>query len=233
MNQVLNDILALQTIDTDVIRIRRLQKAGPMEEERAKSERDKALALSKKQEIIIRDLKMKADSSDCQVKSCEAEMEKLKGKLRTIKNNKEFEIIRDGISNVEKRQSEFETITLECMQSMEDAEKKQVEFKADLAQKEETLARISLEVQEESVGLEKDIESIKAKRNLQKEKLPVEVLKLYESAIRCGKGIALAKIKNGTCQCCFQKQRPNICVQVTAGAQLVRCEGCGRFLYQE
>ncbi|MHC4884415.1 MAG: zinc ribbon domain-containing protein [Planctomycetota bacterium] len=233
MNDTLMNIIALQEIDTEVIRIRRLQKAGPLEQAKAQEETDKAQSVYTQMEQEITTLRMKADESDCRVKACEEEMEKLKAKLRTIKNNKEFEIIRDGINSVEERKGECETLTLETLQAVEDAEARLASAKEVLTEKQNALAAVSSEVAAEAESLGQEVEAIKLRRNAQKEKLSSETLSLYETAIRAGKGVAVVKMHKDTCQGCFREQRPNTRVQVMAATQLVRCEGCGRFLYSE
>ena len=68
------------------------------------------------QKAAIKDLKKSADQRNLDLKTSEAEIEKLNGQLNLAKTNKEYDIIRGGIETQQASSAELEDQILEILE---------------------------------------------------------------------------------------------------------------------
>ena len=231
MNPILRQLLALQEIDTEFIRVQRAVKAGPAEADAAAAARDAARAAVTEKEETIREAELRIEENNLEALSAEAEIEKLKAKLKSVKNNKEYTIIKDAIGQQNERKDQHENIALEHMEKVE-ALRKEVEELAPRAQTaEEEFARISAEVERETSALREEAQALRIRRQEACAGLDGEIFAEYEQVLRANQGLAVVEMVGGACQGCFRKLSPNNESQVVIGRDVVRCQGCGRFLY--
>jgi predicted nucleic acid-binding Zn-ribbon protein len=233
MNPTLQQLQRLQEIDNEYIAVQRKLKGGPKELEKAKSALDEAEAAAAATEQEIQREQVAADEAELEVKSAEAEIEKLKGKLNTVKNNKEYTLVRSAMDEVDRKRAQAETNELQHMEQVEALQQRLAQEQEAVAAAREAYEALRAEVEAESEELRPQAEGIKERRKALAAEVDPEVLATYEQVIRRTRGQALVPVRNSACQGCFRQASPNEQNLILLGRDLVRCPACGRYLYQE
>ncbi|MFH0911172.1 MAG: hypothetical protein V1918_06695 [Planctomycetota bacterium] len=231
MNETLKEIRILQSIDTDLLALRRRLKTGPQEEEEARQRLEEARARLAAGEEAVRRERSAADAADLEVKRIETEIDRLKNKLVFVKNNKEYSILHSGIDEAHRRMGDFETAELERLEKIDVLKAEGEALRALVREEEAALARLQAALRVELSALEAEVETIRGKRKLCADRIDPETLDLYEKVIRSGQGVAVVEMKDGICQGCYRRLTPNVESQIHVGNLVVRCQGCNRFLF--
>jgi predicted nucleic acid-binding Zn-ribbon protein len=156
---------------------------------------------------------------------------KLKEQMLGAKTNEQYKAFSHEIEYIEKEVRRAEDRILELMGESEplDANVK----KAEVALKEEKVV-----VEEEKARARKRtaedqgfLNTHRAQRTELTAKLPKATVSLYDRIrIKLG-GVTIAEVVNSRCQACQITIRPQYLQDLRKGAELMRCEQCGRFLY--
>jgi predicted nucleic acid-binding Zn-ribbon protein len=156
---------------------------------------------------------------------------KLKEQMLGAKTNEQYKAFQHEIEFIEKEIRKAEDRILELMTQSEplDANVK----KAEAALKEEKIV-----VEEEKARARKRtaedqgfLAQHQAARKELVAKLPKSTLLVYDRIrLKLG-GVAIAEVINSRCQACQITIRPQYLQDLRKGAELMRCEQCGRFLY--
>ena len=136
-------------------------------------------------------------------------IKKDEGRLNDIKNSKELNALNREISAANK------------------ANKQNEQDKAALSAK-------AAEIEEKKAGWGKAIEERKGRRDAIKGDIRPDILKKYEMIRSRRGGLALAVVKEETCQGCYIHIPPQVFIQLQKGvAELIYCPHCHRILYAE
>ncbi len=233
MRELLQKYIDLQMIDTEFIRIQRSIKAGPVEEQDAKKVLDDAVKKLEESETHLKTEQMAADEKNLELNTQEDEIIKLKEKMNTVKNNKEYTIVKDAMNSVNARKEAIESIVLEHMEAVETIKPEVESNKKKVAEAEENLKSTQTKVAEQIAELKEKAKTLKEKRKIKTEPIDEDSLADYERTLRSSQGTAVAAVVNNVCQGCFRALSPNIATKVKSGRELINCRSCGRFLYNK
>ena len=183
------------------------------------------------QKAAIKDLKKSAYQRNLDLKTSEAEIEKLNGQLNLAKTNKEYDIIRGGIETQQASSAELEDQILEILGDVDEAEAELSQKEAAQSELEENLASIKQEVAAKEPGLLEEVDRLNGE------------IKEAEKIIRGGDAVsawkrlrlaqgpsALARVEDGYCSECNTQVTPQDSVRLNL-AEFVLCRSCGRILY--
>lgn len=178
----------------------------------------------KEAETAVNNHKQKAKDSALKV-------EKYKGQLDNVRNNREF----DHLS----KEIEFETLEIELAEKRtrefaqeikgleEHVEKSKVDFQersADLAQKKEELDGIVSETKQQEEALREDVKNIEAE-------VEPRLLQAFRRIRKSARnGLAIVCIERGACGGCFNKIPPQKQMDIKLGKKIIVCEYCGRIM---
>jgi len=154
-----------------------------------------------------------------------------KKQLMEVKTNKEYRAFLTEIERLKGKIREVEDKILDRMEETEELEK-------SIGSKKKKLERKKREVEAECHQLEKEEEALHQqlekrgafKKGLER-KLPKELLEQYNRIRSVRQGIALAEAKDGFCQVCHVRLRPQTYYDLRANKSLILCDSCHRFLY--
>jgi uncharacterized protein len=227
----IEELKKLQDIDSELINARRRQKAGPLEREHAEMKQAEIRKRLEAKDAELNAARVQSDALDLQVKNCDEEIEQLKEKLRQVTNNREYTAARTAIDSANERRSRIETEALEQMEKVETLQKEADALKSEMDEFDQKIGEIDKEISKEARELEDVVSEIRERRQAQKENVDAEALSEYEQALRSNEGVGVVEMINGACQGCFRQLSNNTASKVMGNRELVRCEGCGRFLY--
>ncbi len=231
MSPELSQLIELQELDLDILRITERLAKIPVEREQIENEFNQFaaefLALKNRYEQTLKDRKqLEADLADTQQKHEKFQQDKMR-----VNNEKEYTAVLREIDASKKLISSLETETLKRMEEIEQMESElKVQAPAIETKRGEvdtTLASLDRE-REESLRLSVELEN---RRRQLCEKLPRSLFSIYDRMSRTKRGQALSEIIDGVCTACRMKVRPKVFSDVRRGDQMITCESCGRILF--
>ena len=146
-----------------------------------------------------------------------------------IKNPKELTNLQQEADELKTRRAQLEDKALETMDQVEHTT-------TSIATLTGELRRLEAEWQSQQEKLSTDLEQLKTahsdlthRRQLQSAEIDSQAIEVYQQ-LRKQKGIAIAKVEQGTCRGC-QIALPTTELQQARSGTLVRCSSCGRILF--
>jgi hypothetical protein len=166
------------------------------------------------------------------VQDLEGKRSKYKGQLMDVKTNKEYTAMLHEIETVEK---EITTREDQILEEMEKAESLGAEVKREeeaFRSVEEDARKESAQLDARRTGLEEQRRRVAAEQERIAATIPEGPLRLYRRVAGL-RGSGVAEARDGVCQACHVKMRPQPWVELRQNEQLVQCEACSRILYYE
>jgi predicted nucleic acid-binding Zn-ribbon protein len=160
----------------------------------------------------------------------EVKRSKYKGQLMEVKTNKEYTAVLHEIENVER---EIRALEDQILLEMERAESLAAELKREegllkAAEEEGRVEARSLEAR--AHDLEGEAGKLGGERDAIAATIPAEALDLFQRVAR-RRGAAVAEARDGMCQLCHLKLRPQMYVDVKKNEGILQCPACSRILY--
>ena len=227
----LKNLFQLQTILTEIDRIRTLRGELPLEVEDLEDTIEGLKTRISKTEAEIADLRSKMSEFRGKIELANSQLATYKEQMDNVRNNREYDLLNKEI--------EFQTLEIElCNKRIREAqvqEKGREEFLAK--SKEELEGRVQdLEVKKNE--LDEIVAETKADEERLREKAKnLETLiepRLLQSFKRirknCRNGLGIVYVQRDACGGCFAKIPPQRQLDVRMRKKVIVCEYCGRIL---
>jgi predicted nucleic acid-binding Zn-ribbon protein len=175
-------------------------------------------------------LRVSADQKSLQLKTNEAKISDLRGKLNQAASNREFDIIRAQIDADTMANSVLEDEILDTLEKVDASQIgiKQLEEAVATAKADE--ARVAAETEKILPGLQAQIAELNSALVEAESRLPADFVLQYRRLSQAYGAGALAEVEGNICGSCYVSLPPQLAVQVRAG-QVIFCKTCGRLLY--
>lgn len=231
VEEVIANLLNLQTVDTQLDEIKILKGELPME---VSDLDDEIQGLSKRIEKLkkgVEDVEAEVLNHKTNIKDSTALIEKYEKQLDDVKNNREFEALTKEIELQkleiqlsEKKIGDTDHIITTKKEAYSSADTRLTEKKKELEVKQVELEKIVKKTEKEERKL------VKAS-NAARESLDDRLLKSYDR-IRTNfrNGLAVVGISRDSCGGCHYRIPPQLKIEVAQRKQLITCENCGRVL---
>jgi len=217
--------MELKRFDAELAEVPRLRQVL---EERLASKRGR---LEAAREALETSRKARKDN-ESRVQVLEEKRSKYKGQLMDVKTNKEYTAMLHEIETVEREIGTHEDLILEEMERAEglvgDVSREEEAFKAI----EEEARSEGAELDARQARLEDERKRMATERDRMAAEVPEERLKLYQK-IAGHRGSGAAEARDGMCQACHVKMRPQVWVELKTGDHMLQCASCSRILYYE
>ncbi len=165
-----------------------------------------------------------------EMKSEETRAIAAKQRSAAVKNAKEYMANERELQATRKQAQEREEEVLKLVDAVETAKKSIAQHEADFAALQEHAAGEEASAKEKIAELEAQIAEERKLRGVAAARVRPDVLKKY-SAIRMRRGLAMAPVKNGTCQGCNMNIPPQLFNQLQRGDTIELCGNCNRIIY--
>jgi len=177
-----------------------------------------------------KNLRVSADQKSLQLKTNEAKIGDLRGKLNQAASNREFDIIRAQIDADTMANSVLEDEILDTLEKVDACQigVKQQEEAVVSAKADE--ARVAAETEKTLPGLQAKVAELNQALAAAESQLPADFVLQYRRLSQAYGAGALAEVEGNICGSCYVSLPPQLAVQVRAG-QVVFCKTCGRLLY--
>ena len=220
----------LHKVDVELHKVERALGKIP----RRKSEHE-AVAKGAQGDLEAFDARLKdrlkaADGLELDLKSAEAEIEKIQVQLNSVKTNAEYQTLTTKIESMKADNGKLEEQILEIMEGVEELRGGRGALKETLkaAEKERDEAHARLDA--EKAELEERVAAKRAEREGIVGDVPAEALATYERILKRGRGSAMAGLRDQHCLECHMEITTNDLTRVLNG-ELVLCRTCSHILY--
>ncbi|REJ72254.1 MAG: hypothetical protein DWQ34_10395 [Planctomycetota bacterium] len=178
----------------------------------------------------LKTLRAAGERKSLELKTNEAKIEELKGKLNAAASNREYDIIRGQIDADTVANSVLQDEILEQLEKVDRVEKEIKEAEAEVEQKRAAATGFRERFEADSVGLSEQAEKLQAEIRGIESGLGGQVTEKYRRLVAAHGADALAPVENSVCGYCHVQITRQKQVQLNAG-QVVFCSNCARLLY--
>ena len=232
MKAEIQQLVALQKLDTNIRRLQTELEAIPQRRAEIEAEFDQRA-------FEIRALENRRDEArhtrarlEAEIADQRARAERADRNLMSSRKQEEYTAAIREADAARKQISTLETQTLEQMESLEQAE-------AALAERAEEIASLNSDrdarlkaFDDETKAQAEALAVARSDREKLIASLPKSMSALYTRiSARIRDGVAVAEARNGACMACFMALRPQAMAEVRRGEEVVTCDHCNRILY--
>jgi predicted nucleic acid-binding Zn-ribbon protein len=223
-------LVNLQEIDKRLMELELLKGDLPdqIEDLRSRFVKLKEQLLKNKQDL--EETKKLSRSIELDVQSLSARLKKYQDQLYSVKTNKEYDAITSEIESLEQRIDETELKGVELLEREEKLTADVSRLDEQMSQVEQLLNKNEFELRERLNLSEAEQKVLMSERNNVISSIDRRFLANYERIRRGKDGVALAEIKNYTCNACYATIPAQTVVEVRKMDRLISCEVCGRIL---
>ncbi len=177
----------------------------------------------------LKQLKVAADQKNLQLKTNEAKIRDLQGKLNAAASNREFDALRSQIAADTMAKSVLEDEILEALEGCDSAQNDIKDYEQEIATAEAEVAKFAAGVKEREPGLKTQAAELQAKVADIEKMLPADIVPQYRRLVQSYGARALAPVHGTACGECYVGQRQQTIVELRAG-KFIFCT-CGRLMY--
>ena len=232
MKAELEQLVALQTLDTNIRRLQAELEAIPQRRAAIEKEFDQRA-------FEIRALENRRDEArhirarlDTEIAEQRARGDRAERNLMSSKKQDEYTAAIREADAARKQISALETQSLEQLEILDQTEAALAERAAEIATlNSDREARLKA-FDDDSRSQSKQLETYRSDRERVFNALPKSMSTLYKRiSARIRDGVAVAEARNGACMACFMSLRPQAMAEVRRGEEVVTCDNCNRILY--
>ncbi|MDG2388850.1 MAG: hypothetical protein P8M30_05975 [Planctomycetaceae bacterium] len=178
------------------------------------------------------DLRKTADGKSLQLKSNEAKIQDLQGKLNASTTNKEYEIISSQIAADNMANSVLEDEILEALEKVDQGLQAIADAEEAIKTQEELIKKTVTEVNASKPGLEEQAATLAAELAVFEKEIPGTMMDHYRRLVGAHGASCLTAVENDACTSCYAIVAPQEKVQLNMG-KVMLCRSCGRIMYQQ
>jgi predicted nucleic acid-binding Zn-ribbon protein len=176
-------------------------------------------------------LRVTSDRKSLDLKTNEAKIADLRGKLNACNSNREFDIIKGQIEADTVANSVLQDEILEMLDTIDQAQTGIKEAEQKVAKAKEELKRFSDQFTADSVGLKSRVEELTTQIKQSESGLTGDLAEKYRRLVDAHGAEAMAPCEGGICGNCRVQVTPQNKVRLNAG-NVIFCNACGRMLYK-
>lgn len=173
----------------------------------------------------------KISGKELDLKSLEADIDKLRLQMNQLKTNKEFGATKLEIGGKEANKSVIEDDILKLMTAYEEMQKKHKISESEIKQEELQLEELKKKVDADLETVESEIAELKEKRAVSEVGLDKDVLQQYQRLVSHKDAVAVVGVVNKVCQGCYMSITSQTLNKLMTDRDLTFCHSCGRILY--
>ena len=232
MKAELQQLIALQNLDTTTRKLEKDQEAIPERRAEIEGEFDQRA-------FEIRALETRRDEAKHTRAKLEIEVVEQKGRaeraernLMSSKRQDEYTAAIREADSARKQISALETQILEQMEQLDQAQAALSERADEIATlNSDREARLKAFDEESKANAERLVTASKEREEVFAN-LPKPTSNLYSRIkARIRDGVAVAEARNRSCTACFMSLRPQVMAEIRRGDEIITCDNCGRILF--
>jgi predicted nucleic acid-binding Zn-ribbon protein len=178
----------------------------------------------------IKQARLAADQKQLQLKSAEAKLADLDGKLNACKTNREYQTLRDQIAADRMATKVLEDEILEALDGIDSLKPEVPKAEEAVTAAKQMLASEEARVRGERGQLEEELARIRGELAAAEKELADDVRARYDRVVKHKGADGMAAADGQSCGGCHQQITSNMVSELLTG-RIVTCRSCGRLLY--
>ena len=231
MNEQLKFLVNLQKMDFKILELERLKNNIPKEIEERKASLNSAEEEYKNNETVLKETQKTIRTKEGALNDEMEHLKKTQVKLNVVKTNKEYSAVLSEIESIKKNKDKFEEEIIILLDTTELIKKKINESKKKVDNERTVWEGIVNEKGKELKSLEEEIKKSKIQREDIIGKIETKLVQIYQKLSDHKDKLAMAEVKNMSCQGCFIKVLPQKYNELKSGEDIIFCSNCQRILY--
>ncbi len=233
LKEQLRELVELQKIDAEIYTLLSQKESFPDEikkiEQQFESKKQSLAAAEKK----FLDVQKEKKERELELGANEENRKKLQAQLYALKTNKEYQAMLQQISDSKADASVIEDKILQSMEAI-DAVKAEVDSEKQKISGEEKICNDEKKKIQDKINILEDrIAQLNGQRQQLLPKIDPKLLTHYEKILSNKGGLALASVKDYSCQGCHMSATPQTVNLIKMYDHIITCEMCARILYIE
>lgn len=202
---------------------------GPRQSASRQQMLDKKKAELEARRAKLKQLKVAADQKNLQLKTNEAKIHDLQGKLNAATSNREFDALRTQIAADKMANSVLEDEILEALDGCDAVQREIKDAESEVAAAEVELNKFISAAKEREPDLKKKAAELESRIAEYEKIIPADILPQYRRLVQSYGANALSPVQGKACGECYVGQRQQTIVELRAG-KFIFCT-CGRLMY--
>ncbi|HEV7473131.1 MAG TPA: C4-type zinc ribbon domain-containing protein [Pyrinomonadaceae bacterium] len=232
MKAELQQLVALQNLDTSIRKLQAELEAIPQRRAEIESQFDQRAFEIRALENARDDARHARTRLETEVGEQRIRVERAERNLMSSKKQDEYTAAIREADAARKQITTLETQILEQMEALEKAEASLTERAAEIASLNSDRAASLQRFDDETRQQADKLATGRTERERLVAALPKSMGALYvRISARIRDGVAVAEARNGACMACFMALRPQAMAQVRRGEEVITCDNCNRILY--
>jgi predicted nucleic acid-binding Zn-ribbon protein len=178
----------------------------------------------------VKKAKMVADQKQLQLKTAEAKIHDLDGKLNACKTNREYQTLTEQIAADRMATKVLEDEILEALERIDTIKKTLPAAESAVEAARTVLAETKARVASEATHLDSEVQRLRGELETTERELPADMRDLYDRAVKQKGADGMAPLDGESCGGCFRQITGNMHSELLVG-KVVMCRSCGRLLY--
>jgi len=229
----INRLVHLQTIDSEIYRLKSEKEAKPREIEAIDAAfEEKKKNLAGLEEAMLNYQKQRKEK-ELELASKEEGRRKLEGQLYQLKTNKEYQTMLQQIQDAKADASVIEDGILALFEQSDKAKNDIAGEKEKLQEEEKVFQGRKKVIQERIKEIDDRIAQLEAQRQQVTPDIDKKVLGQYERILLNRDGLAIVSVKDNSCGGCNMFVPPQVINLIKMYERLITCEVCNRILFIE
>lgn len=181
-------------------------------------------------EADLKEARTTTDRKNLDLRTKEAHLNDLQGKLNQASSNREFDIIRGQMDADRAAKAVLEDEILEWLDRIDGRQREIADCKRSIQEATEEVRRFASEFEQKSIELRQMEVELQAQIEEAEKIIPTDIKAQYRRLVDTYGAEGLASSLNGVCNQCFVTLTAQNKVQLNSG-KLMFCSVCGRLLY--
>jgi len=178
----------------------------------------------------VKKAKMAADQKQLQLKTAEAKLRDLDGKLNACKTNREYQTLTEQIAADKMATKVLEDEILEALDRIDTIKKTLPTAETAVEAARKLLGEAKARVATEGVQLDGEVQRLRGELEATERELPADIRDLYDRAVKQKGAEGMAPLDGESCGGCYHQITGNMYSELLVG-KVVMCRSCGRLLY--
>lgn len=231
MRSVLEQLISLQDIDAELIKLRSIRGDLPQQVKKLQDELTRIEEKLKSEEAKLQLYRKEHDVAKMEIKALEGKLQKYQSQLFEVKNNREYDAVTMEIENVKERIDQKEGRILELME-LDDSLNKSIEsIRNELKDKQDQAKTKQTELDALLKKTETEEKALEARRDKLVSNIEPRLIGSYNRILKAKNGLAVVPVvRNCCCGGCYKSLPPQRVMEIRDMERLILCEVCGRIL---
>ncbi len=233
MDEKLNVLLMIQSIDTKFDNISREKEETPKEIEKLKEGLDLLDSTVEQNLSTVEELKKERRKVERELEEIDLKLKKSKLRLNEVKSNREYQAVLKEIEDLKDLTFQKEETVIKWMEEIEIQEKKCADNTVRREESQEEYKSNEKAFSQRIRELDKEVQSLNEKRVQLSPSLDEDLLRQYNGLRSHLKGRVVVPVIDGVCQECHLGIPPQQYNELIKGDSLQSCPHCSRIIYWE